>query len=124
MLGAALALAGIFGSGAASAQNTYSAYVDTDNNPSTGCTITLPGGTFQGADARVQATAVAQIRRAIPQATVGRRLRIILDWTVALFFRPDITRVGLRVERELEQHAVRARGGAQVAAGDQIRDNS
>ena len=30
-----------------------------------------------------------------------RRLRIILDWTVALFFRPDITKVVLQVEREL-----------------------
>jgi NADH dehydrogenase len=29
-----------------------------------------------------------------------RRLRIVLDWTVALFLRPDITRVDLRVERE------------------------
>jgi NADH:ubiquinone reductase (H+-translocating) len=29
-----------------------------------------------------------------------RRLRIVLDWTVAFFFRPDITRVDLRVERE------------------------
>jgi hypothetical protein len=29
-----------------------------------------------------------------------RRLRIVLDWTVALFFRPDITRVELKVERE------------------------
>jgi NADH dehydrogenase len=29
-----------------------------------------------------------------------RRLRIVLDWTVALFFRPDITKVGLQVERE------------------------
>jgi hypothetical protein len=29
-----------------------------------------------------------------------RRVRIVLDWTVALFFRPDITRVDLRVERE------------------------
>ena|SRR5688572_17068822 len=29
-----------------------------------------------------------------------RRLRIVLGWTVALFFRPDITRVELRVERE------------------------
>ncbi len=29
-----------------------------------------------------------------------RRLRIVLDWTVALFFRPDITRVDLRSERE------------------------
>jgi hypothetical protein len=31
---------------------------------------------------------------------LDRRLRIVLDWTVALFFRPDITKVGLRVERE------------------------
>ncbi len=29
-----------------------------------------------------------------------RRLRIVLDWTVGLFFRPDITRVDLRVERD------------------------
>jgi len=29
-----------------------------------------------------------------------RRLRIVLDWTVAVFFRPDITKVELRVERE------------------------
>jgi len=29
-----------------------------------------------------------------------RRFRIVLDWTVALFFRPDITKVGLEVERE------------------------
>ena len=34
-----------------------------------------------------------------------RRLRIVLDWTVALFFRPDITRVDLRVERELVNQA-------------------
>jgi NADH dehydrogenase len=29
-----------------------------------------------------------------------RRLRIVLDWTVALFFTPDITRVELKVERD------------------------
>ena len=29
-----------------------------------------------------------------------RRLRIVLDWTVALFFRPDITKVDLSVEHE------------------------
>jgi NADH dehydrogenase len=34
-----------------------------------------------------------------------RRLRIMLDWTVALFFRPDITRVELRVEREMVEQA-------------------
>ena len=33
-----------------------------------------------------------------------RRLRIVLDWTVALFFRPDITKVELRVEREQNSH--------------------
>ena len=34
-----------------------------------------------------------------------RRLRIVLDWIVALFFRPDITRVDLRVEREQVKQA-------------------
>jgi NADH dehydrogenase len=34
-----------------------------------------------------------------------RRVRIVLDWTVALFFRPDITRVELRVEREQVRQA-------------------
>jgi NADH dehydrogenase len=34
-----------------------------------------------------------------------RRVRIVLDWTVALFFRPDITRIDLRVERELVKQA-------------------
>jgi NADH dehydrogenase len=29
-----------------------------------------------------------------------RRLRMILDWTVALFFRPDITKVDLAVEQD------------------------
>jgi NADH dehydrogenase len=29
-----------------------------------------------------------------------RRLRIVLDWTIALFFRPDITKVDLDVEHE------------------------
>ena len=38
-----------------------------------------------------------------------RRLRIVLDWTVALFFRPDITKVELRVERE---QVLRRRGAA------------
>jgi hypothetical protein len=36
-----------------------------------------------------------------------RRLRIVLDWTVALFFRPDITRIDLRVEREQVEQARR-----------------
>jgi NADH dehydrogenase len=34
-----------------------------------------------------------------------RRMRIVLDWTVALFFRPDITKVELRVEREQVRQA-------------------
>jgi NADH dehydrogenase len=34
-----------------------------------------------------------------------RRLRIVLDWTVALFFRPDITKVDLRVEQEQVRQA-------------------
>ena len=34
-----------------------------------------------------------------------RRLRIVIDWTVALFFRPDITKVELRVEREQVRQA-------------------
>jgi hypothetical protein len=29
-----------------------------------------------------------------------RRLRIVLDWTVSLFFRPDITKVDLAVEHD------------------------
>jgi NADH dehydrogenase len=41
-----------------------------------------------------------------------RRLRIVLDWTVALFFRPDITKVELRVERE------RLRQAREMAAAD------
>ena len=32
-----------------------------------------------------------------------RRLRIALDWTVALFFRPDLTKVDLAVEYERER---------------------
>jgi NADH dehydrogenase len=36
----------------------------------------------------------------------GRRLRIVLDWTFALFFRPDVVKVDL--DRE---HALLLRGG-------------
>ena len=39
-----------------------------------------------------------------------RRLRIVLDWTVAVFFRPDITKVDLRVERD------QVRGARDMAA--------
>jgi hypothetical protein len=34
-----------------------------------------------------------------------RRIRIALDWTVALFFRPDITRIELSQEREQVKEA-------------------
>lgn len=34
-----------------------------------------------------------------------RRLRIILDWTVALFFRPDITKVDVAVQLEREEES-------------------
>jgi len=43
---------------AASAQNTYNIYVDTDG-AATGCNVVLPGGTFTGADRRLQATATS-----------------------------------------------------------------
>jgi NADH dehydrogenase len=43
-----------------------------------------------------------------------RRLRIVLDWTVALFFRPDITKVELDEER-----TVRARELATIATDAQ-----
>ena len=44
-----------------------------------------------------------------------RRLRIVLDWTVAVFFRPDITKVELRVERE------QVRGPRDMAAVNRAR---
>lgn len=47
-----------------------------------------------------------------------RRLRIVLDWTVALFFRPDTTKVELRVEREQAQQ-VRQTVGAVTGRGVQ-----
>jgi NADH dehydrogenase len=49
-----------------------------------------------------------------------RRLRIVLDWTVALFFRPDITKVELRVEREQVR---RPRRMAAVRGGRDDRDD-
>jgi NADH:quinone reductase (non-electrogenic) len=48
-----------------------------------------------------------------------RRLRIVLDWTVALFFRPDITKVELRVEREQVQQARKMTGAAVTGRGMQ-----
>jgi NADH dehydrogenase len=40
-----------------------------------------------------------------------RRLRIVLDWTIALLFRPDITKVELQVERELLHTSVSPHDG-------------
>jgi hypothetical protein len=51
---------------------------------------------------------VAAARLPVPDAAVGRLLRIVLDWTLALFFRPDITEVGLRVERQLIEQMLRS----------------
>jgi NADH dehydrogenase len=48
-----------------------------------------------------------------------RRLRIVLDWTVALFFRPDITKVELRVEREQVQQTRGMTGAAVSGRGRQ-----
>jgi NADH dehydrogenase len=43
-----------------------------------------------------------------------RRLRIVLDWTIALFFRPDITKVELQVERELRSRESVPQRGPQM----------
>jgi NADH dehydrogenase len=49
-----------------------------------------------------------------------RRLRIVLDWTVALFFRPDITKVDLAVERDqVWRHGAAGAGGAGGGASRQ-----
>lgn len=45
-----------------------------------------------------------------------RRLRMVLDWTIALFFRPDITKVELAVE----QDQVRAAFAAGTSARDDV----
>jgi NADH:ubiquinone reductase (H+-translocating) len=54
-----------------------------------------------------------------------RRLRIVLDWTVALFFRPDITRVELRVERDQVKRAreLVERSSGTVKAGQTTSGN-
>ena len=51
-----------------------------------------------------------------------RRLRIVLDWTVALFFRPDITKVELRVEREQVRRANEMAAAAVNRVGDDGRE--
>jgi len=45
-----------------------------------------------------------------------RRLRIALDWTVALFFRPDLTKVDLALEYEREKRNCPAGAFADRAA--------
>lgn len=47
-----------------------------------------------------------------------RRFRIVLDWTVALFFRPDITKVDLQVEQE---QVLQARGMTKEGIGVETR---
>jgi hypothetical protein len=39
------------------------------------------------------------------------RLRIAFDWTVSLFSRPDLTKVDLAPERDLERRHFAAGGG-------------
>jgi NADH dehydrogenase len=50
------------------------------------------------------------------------RLRIALDWTIALFFKPDITKVDLAEENEQERRnsaaGARSPAGVGVAAAD------
>ncbi len=46
-----------------------------------------------------------------------RRLRIVLDWTVALLFRPDITKIDLRVEREHQPARDTARTAVEAGRG-------
>src|SRR3954466_15635362 len=43
---------------------------------------------------------IRRARHFFPSARWDRRLRIVLDWRVAVFLRPDVTKVELRVERE------------------------
>jgi NADH dehydrogenase len=38
------------------------------------------------------------------------RVRIAVDWTVSLFFRPDLTKVDLAPEREMERRNLPAGG--------------
>jgi NADH dehydrogenase len=46
-----------------------------------------------------------------------RRLRIVLDWTVALFFRPDTTKVGLQLDGREAVRESSPREAAAVRAG-------
>ncbi|MGE5168543.1 MAG: Ig-like domain repeat protein, partial [Deltaproteobacteria bacterium] len=69
-LAAIFALATSFFATSVSAQNTYTAYINSDNSAASGCTITLPGGTFAGADLRVQATVTPGATPAVSGVTL------------------------------------------------------
>jgi len=49
-----------------------------------------------------------------------RRLRIVLDWTIALFFRPDITKVDLAVEHD---QILRDSGSQRQVRSNETSDN-
>ncbi|HET7617120.1 MAG TPA: NAD(P)/FAD-dependent oxidoreductase [Vicinamibacterales bacterium] len=49
-----------------------------------------------------------------------RRFRIVLDWTIAVFFRPDITKVEMRVEREQVAGIPIAAGAAERSTDDRL----
>jgi NADH:quinone reductase (non-electrogenic) len=48
------------------------------------------------------------------------RIRIALDWTVSLFFRPDLTKVDLAPERELERRNLPAGGSPSRASAASV----
>ena len=53
-----------------------------------------------------------------------RRLRIVLDWTVALFFKPDITKVELRAEQTEYMNGPQAHVEADCGLRQHARDDS
>jgi NADH dehydrogenase len=55
-----------------------------------------------------------------------RRLRIVLDWTVALFFRPDITKVDLAVEHDqiLRDSACHRETHGSDSSGNRLREST
>ncbi len=51
----------------------------------------------------------------------GRRLRIMIDWTFALLFRPDVVKVSLDTEAALILREAEARAAeAPVPSGEQV----
>ncbi|MGA9332951.1 MAG: Ig-like domain-containing protein, partial [Rudaea sp.] len=66
------ALSLLLASGFAAGQNTYSAYINSDGDTATGCVITLPGGTFAGAEWRVQATATTGSSPQVTSVTLAQ----------------------------------------------------